>query len=269
MVSLQFECEEEQAEGLSAELWSQGAHGIQEDPLPGGRCRLRAWFDHPEGLLSAFAEHQPELKQEPEVDWEAVSRQAWQPFEVGERLYLAPEWDESCAPAGRVRLTIHPGLALGTGAHAATQLCLEAMERHLQPGDRLLDVGTGSGILLAGAHALGTQFAAGSDIDVDSVQIARENLARDAVPTRLFAGSVRALRDASFDAVVANINAATHRALAGEYARVARRLLILSGFHEDHSAGVAATLGVHGFECVDTLTREQWGCLVLFREDPF
>ena len=72
-----------------------------------------------------------------------------------ERFFLVPEWRDDPAPEGRVRLIMHPGIACGTGTHAATRLCLTAMERHVAAGDSVLDVGTGSGILADAARVLG------------------------------------------------------------------------------------------------------------------
>ncbi len=119
---------ESEVEMLSSELWDEGATGIQEDSLPGARCQFRAWFEDPAGLLQRFDHIWAAAGSGTERRLGDESRQAWQPFPVGQRLYLAPEWDEGPTPRGRIRLTIHPGEALGTGAHPATQLCLEAME---------------------------------------------------------------------------------------------------------------------------------------------
>lgn len=216
----------------------------------------------PTGLLQRFSLFQPRLEAEPEIDWETASRQAWQPFEVGTRFYLAPEWDESATPDGRLRLIIHPGLALGTGAHPATQLAIEALERHLRPGDRVLDVGTGTGILLSAACLLGAADAIGCDIEPDSVVVAQRNLLADSLPPHVFAGSTRAVRRQSVDLLVANINAITHETLAAEYARVSRRGVILSGFPDRHLSRVVAAMSARAFVLKDTLTSHEWACLV-------
>lgn len=266
MVSLTVECEEAESEFLSAEMWEQGALGIQEDPLPNGRCRLRAWFDHADGLSTSWARFQPTIETEPALDWEELTRQAWQPFPVGERLYLAPEWDESSTPAGRIRLTVHPGQAYGTGTHASTHVALEALEKHLLVGESVVDVGTGSGILMSAALALGAGVAVGCDIDAEAVPIARRNLLADGLTAPVFTGSTRSLRDASFDVLVANINAASHRAAAGEFARLCRRLLILSGFSPRHAESVRAAMAAYSFSVLDTLTRDDWVCLILSRD---
>jgi len=262
MISLSLECRETEMELLSAELWEHGATGIQEEDLPGGRVRLRAWFDSGTGLAARFATFMPLVREQESVDWEEMTRQAWQPVEVGARFYLAPEWDESETPVGRMRLTVHPGMASGTGDHPATRLALAAMEQHLVAGERVLDVGTGTGILLAAACLLGAR-GAGCDIEYESARTARHNLIRDAYPPRVFAGSLRAVATASADLVVANINAATHQSLAAEYARVARRLIILTGFPDRHEAGVERALWAQGWHPVGRLTDREWVCLAL------
>lgn len=266
MISLSVECAEQESELLSAELWDQGASGIQEDSLPGGRCRLKAWFDEPGDLLEQFARWSPSIEIEEEHDWEAEMRQAWQPFIVGETFWLAPPWDESAAPPGRLRLTVHPGLALGTGAHPATQLCLCALERHLRASDRLLDLGTGTGILASAAYRLGAPAAAGCDMEQDSVHIARTNMLADGIPPRLFIGSTRALRDSCCDALVANINAVTHAALAGEYTRLARRMLILSGHIQPEGGELEQSLRSKGWQLREELVEGEWVCQVLVRD---
>jgi ribosomal protein L11 methyltransferase len=262
MVSLSLECVEAESELLSAELWENGAAGIQEEDLPDGRIRLRAWFDGAGDLAQRFRAYRAAVAEEPPVDWEAVTRQAWQPVEVGERFYLAPEWDESDTPAGRLRLTVHPGMALGTGDHPATRLALAAMERHIRPHDRVLDVGTGTGILLAGAYLLGAT-GYGCDIDFNSTVTARRNLLADAHPARVFTGSLRAVAPRAASAIVANINAVTHEALAADYSRVSRRMLIVTGFPARHELGVAAALTAHGWQILDRLTEGEWVCFAL------
>lgn len=267
MFSLVLTCSENEAELLSAELWERGAAGIEEIPLPGSRCQLRAYFESPEGLADAFTAFDRHVEPVPDVDWEAVSRQAWPAFPLGRRLYLAPEWDESPTPPGRLRLIIHPGQALGTGAHPATRLCLEALDGHLQPGESVLDVGTGSGILASAALLLGAGRSAGCDIDFDALLIARRNLHGDGAAAALFCGSARAVRTRAFGVVVANINAATHESLAEDYLRLAPRLLVLSGFPERSRAMVEAPLLRGGYRTEAVLEEGEWRCLVLCRED--
>jgi ribosomal protein L11 methyltransferase len=267
MYVLTLDCPEAEAEILSADLWEHGATGIlEESPVP-SKCRLRAWFADPDGLLDRFKPFNPTLAVEIPRDWEAEVRQAWQPFCVGQYLYLAPEWDESPAPDGRRRLTVHPGLALGTGAHPATQLALLAVEEHGVDGARVIDVGTGSGILAAAAGLLGASLSVGCDIDADSVGIAHRNLLADCLPPRVFTGSLRSVATGAFDILVANINAETHAMLAADYARVARRAAIVSGYQSRDEERVLRAMTAQGFQPASRHEIEDWVCLVLCKEE--
>lgn len=261
MHSLTLDCPQDQAEFVSAELWDLGACGVQEEDVPVSRTRLRAFFEAPPDLSSLQA-YDPLLEEEPETDWAAKSLKAWPPIEVGTRFYLAPPWNTDPAPPGRIRITIHPGMAFGTGAHNATQLCLEALEQNLRPGETVLDLGTGTGILAVAAHQLGAGRAFGCDVDFDSVRNAKDNLAADDIPVAVFAGSSRSIAPLSIDLVVANINAETHRALVGDYVRLARRALILSGMTVTDRLPVPP-----GFTIVDRLTSAEWLCLVLCKDE--
>ena len=133
---------------------------------------LRAFFaDDPEAesLLQRFAGFSPELREEKPTDWEQVTRDAWPPLCVGERFYLVAPWDDAApTPPGRLRLKIYPGMACGTGRHPATQLCLQAIERYVQPGACVLDVGSGSGILSDASRLVGAGSVVGCDIDPDA-----------------------------------------------------------------------------------------------------
>ena len=205
----------EREDFLVAELQECGTTGIQEDEDGG----LRAFFESSQdagSLALRLAEFRPELRTESPADWEQITRDAWPPLCVGERFYLVAPWDtEAATPSGRLRLEIYPGMACGTGRHPATQLCLNAIERYVKPGDRVLDVGSGSGILSDAARLMGAGCVVGCDIDPAAVQIARE---RVRVP--MFVGSVEAVRSQWADVIVANIDAATLEIITGELARV-------------------------------------------------
>jgi ribosomal protein L11 methyltransferase len=145
---------------------------------------------------------------------------------VGERFFLAPFWRDDPTPDGRVRITVNPGMAFGTGVHETTQLCLEALEKYLTPGMSVLDVGTGSGILAEAARLLGARFVYACDVDPVAVQIAGN----------AFVGSVDAIADASADLVVANISPEAIVSLAPDLLRVLRRpggVMLASGFERD------------------------------------
>jgi ribosomal protein L11 methyltransferase len=239
-----------------AELWEAGTTGITEE---GGV--LRAFFES-EIDLDPFAQFQPQASLEAEHDWVKESQDQWQPFAVGERFFLVPEWRDDPAPAGRIRLTMHPGLACGSGTHPATRLGLMGLEKHLIPSARLLDVGTGSGILAVAAKLLGASCVVGCDIEHDATEVARGNFLKDGVTVPVFTGSMRSVRSSSIDVVVANLNRVTFEYLDADLQRVLRAggLLIASGFREDETDSVAS-----GWRIMERMELDDWGGLVCRR----
>ncbi len=252
MVSLHIECAPARKDALIAELWERGTAGVVEEDAPGGLCRLRAWFDRPFDASALGGE----WVEEEERDWVAVSREGWEPLEVGERFFLVPAWRDDPTPPGRLRLAIDSGTACGTGYHEATQLCLAALERWLKPGDTLLDVGTGSGILAEAALLLGAGRAIGCDIDPEAVAYARQRTS-----AHLFTGSLRSVRDQVADTLVANINQATLLALAPAIRRVLKPggRAILSGYRTEEAEAVESALALPR---ADLLDFQGWTCLV-------
>lgn len=117
-----------------------------------------------------------EISKLKEKDWAYSWQKYYKPLEIGQRLYVVPEWErENPVPSGKVPFYLNPGLTFGTGAHASTQLCLEGVEAHTKEGDFILDLGCGSGILSIAALVLGGKSAIAVDIDPMAVNIAYEN----------------------------------------------------------------------------------------------
>jgi ribosomal protein L11 methyltransferase len=245
MFSLFFRPAPEREEFLIAELWECGTTGIIEED--GG---VRAFFDDL-SLLHHFTSDAPELREEQPIDWAQATRDAWPPITVGQRFFLTPPWCHLPTPPGRLRLPIYPGMACGTGRHPATQLALEAIEQYVQPGNSVVDVGTGSGILASAAALLGAGRVIGCDIDPEAVGIALE---RASVP--MFVGSAAAIRSQWADVVIANIDAATIEELASDLARIRKPdgVLILTGFPDWNVP--------EGFQAKESRKREEWLCLV-------
>ena len=213
-----------------AELQEAGTLGILEHD----DGTLEAWFDSV-AMAARFGAAQAAL----EHDWQAEFESRWFAREVGARLWVAPPWLTGDPPAGRVRLDYRPGMACGTGEHAATRLALTALDALLERGDRLLDVGCGSGLLTQAALLLGARYAIGCDIEFADTRIARETTPG----AEFFVGSARAIRAGAVDVTVANINAEVLLTLAGDLLRVTRRHLILSGFEGESLARLTAAFG--------------------------
>ena len=115
-----------------------------------------------------------------EEDWANNWKAYYKPLPIGERLLVCPSW-EKADPGQRVLLSLDPGMAFGTGSHHTTRMCLELLEAHVRPGDTLLDLGCGSGILSIAGVLLGAAHAIGVDIDPVAERIAGENAALNGV----------------------------------------------------------------------------------------
>ncbi len=262
MVSLILECRQPQKDELIASLWGHSTLGIREEDLPGGDCLLHAFFDAEDPALeTAFAAHHPAWQQHEDRDWVETFHNAWEPMEIGSRIYLVPEWRHDTAPAGRTRVTIHPGFGYGTGRHQSTRLSLEALEEHLKPGESVLDLGCGAGILASAALRLGAGRVAACDIDPEAVTAAHRNFAADGLDIPSFIGSARSIQSASFDLIVANINAATISHLAADLCRIARRGVILAGFTEQDRSALTTRLGAAGLEIRREYQMQEWLCM--------
>lgn len=221
--------------------------------------------------LAGLEEYEPQTVSLREEDWATSWQKYYQPIPVGMRIHIVPDWMRGePVPEGRAPLYLNPGLTFGTGAHPTTQLCLELLEEVLRPGDRVLDLGCGSGILAIAALILGAGRAVGVDIDPKAADVAFENAALNGVgPDRLsvYAGDV--LHDKKLAArlepgrnrvVLANIVADVIiplSAKAGEF-MTADGVFLTSGIIEGRQDEVRTALEANGFTVVKHLERGGW-----------
>ena len=150
-----------------------------------------------------------------EEDWINNWKKYFKPIPVGNRLLVRPMWEDEYEAGDRVVLHLEPGLAFGTGTHETTRLCMELLEKYVKPGVRVLDLGTGSGILGIAALKLGAEYVFGTDLDENAITAVHENLAANDIPEEKFGviqGNIiddKATQDAAgyecYDIVVANI----------------------------------------------------------------
>ncbi|MEE3492052.1 50S ribosomal protein L11 methyltransferase [Ruminococcus sp.] len=201
-----------------------------------------------------------------EDDWRNNWRKFFQPMPVGEKLLINPSWFTDTDPKGRLMMNIDPGLAFGTGKHETTQLCMEALERCVKGGEKVLDVGCGSGILGIAAVMLGADSAFGVDIDEVAVRTANENAAVNHVEDKFtaIAGDLVDKVDGKYDIVVANIVADAIIALSASVREFMTddAVYITSGIIDTRADDVKNAI-CDTFDIAEENTLNGWYCFVL------
>ena len=214
-----------------------------------------------------------EYREADAVNWAEEWKKFYRIQHIGRRLVVRPSWEPYTARTGEVVVDLDPGAAFGTGEHETTRLCLAAVEAYLCTNDAVLDVGAGSGILAIAAQMLGAGLVHAVDLDGDTVEVARENAARNAVSdTIAFAtGSLGDLwpwpnraPDGRYDLVLANISSLVIERLAHELASAVHPggLLAASGFILRDVDEVAGFLASAGLLEVERTFEGNWGCIV-------
>ncbi len=209
-----------------------------------------------------------------EEDWANNWKKYYHPFNIGDKILIKPEWETVEDTGDRIVYVNNPGMSFGTGSHATTRLCIEALEKLVESGDRVLDLGCGSGILSIISLLLGAKSAYAVDIDPNAVGIAYENAERNNIKNDVYtvrAGNIitdKALQDDiaknEYDIVVANIVADVIIALAP----IARRFMksggyfLTSGIITDRLDDVKGALEQSGFKIEETRISGDWASLI-------
>ncbi|MBO5935118.1 MAG: 50S ribosomal protein L11 methyltransferase [Clostridia bacterium] len=198
-------------------------------------------------------------------DWENNWKKYFKPMPVGERLLIQPIWKDKVEAGDRVVLNLEPGLAFGSGTHETTRLCLEAIEKHITPGCKMLDIGCGSGILSIASLLLGADEATGVDIDKLAVKTAMENANRngfDESRYTLYHGNLTDKVHGKFDVIAANIVADAIIMLSKgvDEFMTDDSVYIVSGIIDMREAEVVSALDEYGFRITARHEEGGWLC---------
>jgi ribosomal protein L11 methyltransferase len=203
-----------------------------------------------------------------ERDWTHAWKEGYTPQRIG-RVLIVPSWLEAPSAAGDVVLRLDPGMAFGTGLHPTTRGCLQLLQRIGPMAPRVLDVGSGSGILGIAALALGAGHVDALDTDPVAVDVTRENAGRNGVDDRLLArvGTLDDSCEQPYQLVIANLVAAVLIELAARLARhtAAGGALLASGIIAERGDEVLAALQAAGFSTEERLEAGDWISLWLRR----
>ncbi|MBO7395490.1 MAG: 50S ribosomal protein L11 methyltransferase [Ruminococcus sp.] len=216
-----------------------------------------------------FGRLEAELASIREEDWANNWKQYFKPLKVGDNLVIKPSWEEYDDAGERVILEIDPASSFGTGQHHTTRLCLEILEGCVKEGDRILDLGCGSGILSIAALLLGAENAVAVDIEENAAATAKENALKNHIPEedyKTYFGNIltdeklAAEIDAEYDIITANIVADVLIAMKDYFKRYLKDggYLIVSGIIEERMEEVLTAIEECGFTRLGVNIKEGW-----------
>lgn len=278
-------------EGVALEATRLDTSPETDETRPAGEVRVRAYLPADDQLEATRQQLEealwhlgqllplpaPEYRSVVEADWAESWKANFQPIRIGRRLFIVPAWLNPPLGPDDVAVRLDPGMAFGTGTHPTTQLCLQAIERHLRPGQPVLDLGTGSGILAIAAAKLGAGPILAVDIDDEAVRVARENAAANGVAEQitLDKGSLAEVLAGRYGPqwvgvpfVVANILARVIVDLLGQ--SLAQTvgpggLIVLSGILDSQAYQVRAALAPNGLTLLAQEQIDDWVAIIARR----
>ncbi|MBR1606856.1 MAG: 50S ribosomal protein L11 methyltransferase [Clostridia bacterium] len=246
--------------------------------------QVKAWFESVEALrglenclkalpgltgmdLGTLAVSQQGVQ---EQDWSECWKQYYKPFRAGKHLVIKPSWESWNAAPGDLIIELDPGMAFGTGTHETTAMCVEMIEKHYH-GGKVLDVGTGSGILAIAAARLGADSVLGVDIDPMAVRVAQENVEKNGLSREIDIRQgdlVAGLDNVRCEFAVANILADVIALLAAPLKAhlTANATFVCSGILKEREQDVVDVLTKNGYQLFDRMQKGDWVALAAHLE---
>jgi len=282
-LEISLRVDEESAEAIS-ELFNQYGEGgavveVSPDDLlvtvktftPAQDERLKPLYEALWHLGQIRPLPEPQVREVKEEEWAEAWKAHYEPQHIGRRLVVCPSWQRYVPSDGEVVITLDPGMAFGTGLHPTTRMCLEALEEDLFRGAKVLDVGTGSGILAIAAAKLGASAVLALDTDPLAVKIAKENVLANGVrkAVEVKEGSLEMAKGSLFDLIVVNILARTITDLIEKGLLDHLKpegLLIAAGIMASEEEEARNTFREWGLKQLSPLQKGDWGTLIGRRE---
>ena len=205
------------------------------------------------------------LDEKENQDWSKKWKEKWTVTHVTDRIAVVPSWLEYQPKEDEITITLDPGCAFGTGTHQTTQLCMKAIEKYLEKGNSMADIGTGSGILAICAKKFGANEVYGCDNDETVIDVCIENAEINGVKDIIFELKTADKLTTKYDFVCANI---LHNVLAeimGDLKNIMKpnAKMVLSGILDEKKPVVLDAIQKHGLKIIETLHQDQWVAFVV------
>lgn len=209
-----------------------------------------------------------ELEEKKTEDWSQKWKEKWDVTHVTDKIAVVPDWIDYKPKENEVIIKLEPGCAFGTGTHQTTQLCMKALEKYMNKGDKVADIGMGSGILSILAKKLGATSVYGCDTDDTVIEVAKENAKKNNVEATFELGSADKVND-KFDFVCANILHFVLAEIMGDLKNLMKTgaMMSLSGILDEKKQMVIDAYEKENLELVEEIHQDQWTSFVVKRID--
>lgn len=209
-----------------------------------------------------------ELEEKKTEDWSQKWKEKWDVTHVTDKIAVVPDWIDYKPKENEVIIKLEPGCAFGTGTHQTTQLCMKALEKYMNKGDKVADIGMGSGILSILAKKLGATSVYGCDTDDTVIEVAKENAKKNNVEATFELGSADKIND-KFDFVCANILHFVLAEIMGDLKNLMKTdaMMSLSGILDEKKQMVIDAYEKENLELVEEIHQDQWTSFVVKRID--
>lgn len=208
------------------------------------------------------------ISNKPNEDWSKKWKEKWDITRVTDKIVIVPDWLEYSPKVDEVVIRLEPGCAFGTGTHQTTQLCMKAIEKYMQKGTKVADIGMGSGILAICAKKFGASYAYGCDNDETVIDVAKENAIKNSAECTFELNTADKVNE-KFDFILANI---LHNVLAeimGDLKNIMEdnAIMVLSGILDEKKPVVLEAIKKYNLQLIEEAHQDQWVALIVRKVD--